>query len=588
MQIKDILAMIPNQPGSYQMYNESGTIIYVGKAKNLHKRVSSYFNRTHTGKTAKMVSEIRDIKYIITNSEVEALILEINLIKQYMPKYNILLTDDKSYPYIEYVKKPFPKLKVSRYLSIKKKDKKLLFGPYPNAYAARKIVNLINRLYPLKKCDGNPKNVCLYYHLNECLGYCTKKIDSERLERMENDILSFLRGNDTQVVELIKEKIAIQSANLNFELAKELNDDLDYLEILRNKQKVELTDLVDRDIFGFYYLNGFLSIQTLFLRNGKLIGSENKMFSVTDNYLEEIECFIGKFYLRNEIPKEVLVSSELNVDLLSQVVNTKFLAPERGTKRSLLKMAEENAQHQLEKDFEVLKRNDNLSFIANEELKVLLQLPKLNRIEIFDNSNLFGDYTVSGMVVYINGIPSKKDYRKFKISLQKNDDYNTMKEVIYRRYFRLLVEKKELPDLIIVDGGANQINAALEVLESLKVDIPVYGLKKNDKHSTNNLVNRYDEIIEIDKYSNLFKYLTNIQDEVHRFTITFHRDIRSKGSLGSVLSNVEGIGIKRQKTLLKRFGSLKNIEQASIEELKEILPDTIANNLQEYLRNRKN
>lgn len=583
---KDRLNLIPHQPGSYQYYNKDGIIIYVGKAKDLNNRVRSYFNGKVTGKTAKLVSEIADFKYIVANSELEAFIIELNLIKKYQPKYNILLKDDKSYPYIEYISKPYPKLKVSRYLSIKKKDNKILFGPYPNAYAARRIVNLINRLYPLKKCNGNPKKVCLYFHIGECLGYCEKKVDSFKLEAMEKEILSFLRGNDKIIKDKIMEKINVYSSQLNFEMANELKKELQYINIIMDKQKVELHDFVDRDVWGYYFDHGHVSIVNMFIRNNKLIGTHSEILTIMEDAYDEIDTYIMNFYNRHEVVKEVLVDEKINKEVLEKLINTKFITPLKGKKKKLMAMATLNAKLNLEKEIELINKDEEKKELANESLRELLNLKALNRIDLFDNSNLFGSFSVSGMVVFKNGYPAKNEYRKYKISLEKNDDYNTMKEVIYRRYYRALLEKSELPDLIIVDGGINQINACKEVLSNLNLDIKVCGLKKNDKHRTNELIDGdFYSTYNIDKDSYLFHYLTRMQDEVHRFTISYHKEIRSKGSIASVLDNVDGIGKKRKEMLIKKYGSIKKISEASLEELKEILPESIACNLLNYLKN---
>ena len=583
--LKEKLKLVPHLPGSYQMKNSDGTIIYVGKAKDLHKRVNSYFNRPQTGKTAKMVSEIADFSYIVAGSELEAFLLEFNLIKQYDPKYNILLKDDKSYPYIEYISKPYPKLQVSRYLNIKKKDKKLLFGPYPNAYAARRIVSLINRLYPLKKCDSMPKKVCLYYHIGECLGYCEKKVDQEKLDAMEKEILSFLRGNADVLKNKILEKINMYSEQLNFEMALELKKELNYISIILDKQKMELHDYVNRDVVGFYFDKGYLSIQILFLRNGRMVGGHTDIFPVISEYQDELDTYLMTFYSKHEIPKEVLVPSNVNTSILSELTSSTFFVPLKGKKKKLVDMARDNAKINLENELEIIVRDEEKTEKANDELRDLLGLSKLDRIDLFDNSNLFGSFTVSCMVVFKGGKPAKKEYRKYKISLDKNDDYHTMQEVIYRRYYRALVDKLELPDLIIVDGGINQINACLEVLNSLNLNIRVCGLRKNDKHRTNDLIDSLGyRTILLDKTSNVFHYLTRMQDEVHRYTISYHRTIRSKGAIASVLDNIEGIGAKRKKELIKTFGSVAKIKEAPLEELTKILPEKIAIRLQEYLK----
>ncbi len=585
---KEKLSLVPNLPGSYQMRNQDGAVIYVGKAKNLHRRLSSYFNRTQTGKTKKMVSEIADFTYIVANSELEAFVLELNLIKEYSPKYNILLKDDKSYPYIEYIAKPYPRVKVSRYLQIRKKDNKKLFGPYPNAYAARRIVTLLNRVYPLKKCDGIKKELCLYYHIHECLGYCSKKMDQTKLLEMEHEILSFLNGNNKILVKRLEDKMASYSEALNFEMALDVKKELDYIKIIMDKQKVELHDLMNRDVIGYFFDKGYISIQFFFLRNGKMVGGKSDIFPVVSDAMDDIDEYIMNFYTKHEIPKEILILEDMNGELLSSLLKVKFLTPTRGPKKKLLEMAVMNSKINLENELELIKKDEYITESANEELKELLKLQNLYRIDLFDNSNLFGNFSVSGMVVFKDGRPSKNDYRKYKIQLDKNDDYHTMKEVVYRRYFRMLLEKSGEPDLIIVDGGINQINACKEVLEELKLSIMVCGLRKNDHHRTNDLI-RGDtyEVIELDRTSNVFHYLTRMQDEVHRYTINYHRSIRSKGSIASVLDNVTGIGAKRKKALIKKYGSVAKMKNSSIEELAEILPIEVAKNLYNFLKDFK-
>lgn len=584
--LREKLKTIPHLPGSYQMRNINNTVIYVGKAKDLYKRVNSYFKGNVTGKTAKMVSEVVDFTYITTSTEQEAFILEINLIKQYDPKYNILLKDDKSYPYIEYISKPYPRVKVSRYLSVKKKDKKMLFGPYPNAYAARKIVNLINRLYPLKKCEGMPKNVCLYYHIGECLGFCEKHVDKDKLNKMEDDILEFLRGNDKILIDKLVGKINMYSNSLNFENALELKKELDYIKIVLDKQKVELHDYVNRDVIGYYFDEGIVSVEVLFVRNGKIVGGNNDKFYLMSDLSDEVTSYILKFYERHEIPKELLV---LNLDsdkmnIVSELLALKVVMPVKGIKKKLADMAYNNAKIALEQELEIIRNDEKRSIIANDELRKLVGLEVLDRIESYDNSNLFGTYAVSGMVVFKNGKPSKKDYRKYKVSVDMNDDYNTMKEIIYRRFYRGLVEKTQMPDLILVDGGITQIGACKSVLDELHLNIKVCGLRKDDHHRTNELVDGDTlKVYDIPKGSDIFHYLTRIQDEVHRFTITYHKTLRDKGSIGSILDNIDGIGNVRKKELIKRFGSIKKMKEASIEELSGIIPETVAIELKKYL-----
>lgn len=583
--LEEKLLLVPHLPGSYQMRDESNTVIYVGKAKDLHNRVNSYFHNDIYGKTAKLVSNIYDFTYVITSSEYEAFLLEINLIKKYNPKYNILLRDDKSYPYIEYMRYPYPMVKEVRYLNIKKKAGRYLFGPYVNGTAARKIVELLNRLYPLKKCEGKPKEVCLYYHLHECLGYCVKQVDEDKINQMENEILGFLNGNNDLIIKKLKNEMEIQASNLNFEEAQELKEYLEYINVILEKQKIDIQDLVSRDIINYYVDNGYLSIQIFFTRNGKLIGSTNKILPITDNIKDDLESYITMFYEKKEHPHEILAPNDLDLDLLTKATNIPFIYVSRGPKKKLIDLAHENAKINLENNFKEIQKNIERNEGANEELEKLLGI-KIHRIESFDNSNLFGSYAVSGMVVYIDGRPAKNEYRKYKVSVDVNDDFHTMKEVTYRRYFRALVEHSELPDVILVDGGKAQIKAVNETLETLnlKDKIKVCGLIKNDKHMTNDLMDGDTlEIYNIDRTSNLFHYLTRIQDEVHRFTITYHRELRSKGSLSSILDNIDGIGKVRRNQLLKKYGSLTKINNASVDELSEILPNDVAINLKKYL-----
>ena len=583
---KEELKLVPEKPGSYQMYDKNDIVIYVGKAKNLKKRLSSYFRGTHTGKTQMMINNIAYFKYIVTNTELESFILEINLIKKYNPKYNILLKDDKSYPYIEYTRKPYPSLKVVRYLKVKKHKDKLLFGPFVNAYAARRIVNLINRLYPLKKCEGNPKELCLYYHIHECLGYCVKNIPDSEILSMEEQILSFLRGNEDIIKNKLKERIEYYSDNMNYEMALELKKELDYMTIVLEKQKVELNVRENLDVINYAFINGFISIEFLFIRNGKLIGNHTQIEPVTDEYLNEIEYYIALFYNKKEIPKTILIPDDLDENTLKEVVDTNFLKVSKGQKKKLLKMAKENATINLENNFKRIEAKIERSMGANEELEKLLGIG-IKRIDIFDNAHLFGSFAVSGMVVYVDGEADKSKYRKYKVHTDQNDDYHTMREVIYRRYYHALIDK-DLPELILVDGGLAQVHAAKEVLNELNLNIKVCGLVKNDKHRTNDLLDGdTEEIYDIDKTSNLFHYLTRMQDEVHRYTINYHRQIRSKGSIQSVLEAIDGIGEKRRKALIKEFGSVKKMREASIEDLQKILPENVANELHKYLLERE-
>ena len=582
--LKDKLLLLPELPGCYLMKNKDGVIIYVGKAKKLKNRVNSYFRGKHYGKTAKLISEIYDFEYIVVNSEIESLILEINLIKKYDPKYNILLRDDKTYPYIELTNDKVPTLKVVRNINRKKKAKHL-YGPYPNVTAARNTVNLLNRIYPLRKCNTYQKRPCLYFHINECLGYCTHNIDENKINEMKNEIIRFLNGDHSIVTKKIKEKMEYESSLLHFEKAKEYKDLLDYITITLTNQEVELKDNVDRDIFGFYFDKGYLSIQVFFIRGSKIVSRKSKIFDIVDNIEEELTRYIARFYTHLNKPKEILVPSCVDDKLLSEYLEINVRKPVRGEKLKLVLNANENAKIMLKEKFELIKKDEEKTVMANEELKEKLNLDKLSRIEIFDNAHLFGTYNVSGMVVFIDGKPSKNNYRKFKISIDTNDDYGTMREVIYRRYFRVLKDNLEKTDLIIVDGGVGQINVARDIISSLNLNIPVVGLKKDDKHTTEALL-AFDPIeeVKIDKKSNLFYLLERMQDEVHEFTINYHKQIRSKGSLSSILDNVEGIGEKRKKELLKKYKTINKIKETSVEELENILPRNVAINLLEFLK----
>ncbi len=583
--IKEKLSLVPQKPGCYLMKNKDGNIIYVGKAKKLKNRLSSYFRGTHFGKTAKLVSEIVDFDYMVVNTEMEALILENNLIKQYDPKYNILLRDDKSYPYIELTNDSVPRLTIVRSIN-RKKNLNHLYGPYPNVTAARNTVNLLNRMYPLRKCTTYNKKPCLYYHINQCLGYCTNNIPQEKIEAMRNDIIKFLKGDHSLITDKIKKEMLEESELMHYEKAKELKELLDYIEIVLTKQQVEMGDMIDRDVFGYYTDKGYLSIQVFFIRGSKLIGKHSKIFPLIDDVENSLTSYITKFYDKDIIkPKEILIPNGLDTELIGEYLNIKVLSPVKGNKKKIVDMAINNAKILLNEKFELIKKDEEKTTLANEELRKVLKLPKLERIEIFDNSNLFGNFNVSGMVVYIDGKEAKNEYRKYKITVDKNDDYGTMKEVIYRRYFRILKDNLPRPDLIIVDGGIGQMHVAREVLNSLNLDIMVVGLKKDDKHATSKLL-AFDPIIEIDvdKNSNLFHYLERMQDEVHNYTINYHKQLRSKGSLESVLSNIAGIGEKRRIMLLKKYKSLNKLKELSLEELETILPNEVANNLYKYLK----
>ena len=582
---KEELSLVPHLPGCYLMKNKDNIVIYVGKSKNLKNRLSSYFNREHTGKTMMLVREIDHFEYIVTNTEMESLLLEINLIKKYTPKYNILYRDDKSYPYIELTDEKVPRLRIIRRINVKK-IKNNLFGPYPNVGAARRVVEILNRVYPLRKCNTYEKRECLYYHIGECLGYCTKNIDEEIIKEMKTEIISFLNGNTKVLTNKLKEKMNKYSNNMEYEKALEYKELLNYINITTEKQKVDLDDRVNIDVVGYYSKDNYISIQILFIRGGKLLDRNRNIFPMVGDEEEELSNYLLNFYSKNvSNPKEILVPDNIDTNTFSELFNIKFITPIKGEKKRILSLAEDNARIYYEEQMTYIKRDEDKITNALNELKEKLNIPSADRIELFDNSNLFGSFNVSGMVVFKMGKPSKNDYRKYKITNDVNDDYGTMKEVIYRRYFKVLKENLEMPDLIIVDGGIGQINVAREVISSLGLKIEVCGLKKDDTHSTNMLLGKDPlEEIKIDKQSDLFLLLTKMQDEVHNFTINYHKNIRSKGALSSVLDNIEGIGEVRKNKLLKKYKTISKMKEAPLEELEEILPKDIAVSFKDFLQ----
>lgn len=582
--IKEKLKLVPTKPGSYQMKNKDGIIIYVGKAKNLKNRLKSYFTGTVTGKTAMLVNDIVDFEYIVTSTELESLILEITLIKKYDPKYNILLKDDKSYPYIELTNEKYPRLKIVRNIN-RKKNKSRLFGPYPNVTAARKTVNMLHRVYPLRKCENIKKELCLYYHIGECLGYCEKKVDPKMIEPMIQEITSFLHGNSTFLVKKLQDEMMRASEALNFEKAIELKEMLQDIEITLTKQKIDLNKNYNFDLFGFYQDNNYLSVVVFYIREGLLFGKHLDIFTSLENIEEELMDYIIHFYEKNNLlPKEIVVPEIINSELLSNYLGVKVSIPQRGDIKKLLDLSCDNAKIALLERYENIGKDEKNRMDAEKELQELLHLEKLTRIETFDNSHLFGTFYVAGMVVFDHFEPNRNEYRKFKIQTDVKDDLSAMKEVIYRRYFKVLMGEVSAPDLIVVDGGELQINAAKEVLDSLHLNIPLCGLKKNDKHKTSVLVNSDLEEIEIDKDSNLFIFLNKIQEEVHRYAITYHRNMRSKGSLASLLDMAPGIGEVRRRELLKKFGSLKKMKEATLEELETVLTHDVALKFMDYLK----
>ncbi len=582
---KEKLALVPDLPGSYQMKDKDGNIIYVGKAKNLKKRLKSYFTGRVTGKTKKLVSDIADFEYIVTSSELESLILEITLIKKYNPKYNILLKDDKSYPYIEFTKDKYPILRVVRNVKIKK-NKNNLYGPFPNVGSARRTVEMLNRIYPLRKCEVLKKDYCLYYHIGECLGYCKNEVDTEKLEIMRKEITAFLNGDASFILKKLENDMQLASSKMNFEKALEYKKMIEDIKITLKNQTIVLNKDINLDLFNYYIIDNYLSIQVFFIRSGTLFGRSKKIINIVSEPADAMLEYIIRFYDREIMPKEILVPEEIDKEILADYLNIKVRTPIKGDMKKLLELAKENAKIVLEEEIKTINQNKKIKDEAIKELSIILK-GKVNRIEAFDNSHLFGTYYVGGMVVFENFEPVKNDYRKFKIDATVKDDLKAMEEVLYRRYYRVLMENLRKPDLIIVDGGETQVSVAVKILNELNLDIKVIGLKKNSKHRTNTIVTSDLKEIEIETHSHLFIFLSKIQEEVHRFAITYHRQIKNKGSLASVLEMLPGIGEKRRKELLKKFSSLKKIKEASIEELSTVLPSQVAVSLKEYLENRE-
>lgn len=584
--MKEKLKLIPEKPGCYLMKNKDGLIIYVGKAKNLKRRVNSYFNKIHTGKTKALVSNIKDFEYIVTNSETESLILEINLIKRYNPKYNILLKDDKTYPYIVLTNDKYPSLKIVRSKK-RKKIKGKVFGPFPGVTAAKNTVNLINRIYPLKKCDKLGKKLCLYYHINECLGYCEKQVPEQEINRMLEDITKILNGDYKFLTKKLEEEMLKYSNNLEYEKALDMKSLINDIENTISKQIIVSNIKYNFDVFGLYEIDNFLAIETLFIRDGVVIGKVNK---IINDYLDLEDAYIRyiiDFYEKYPLPKRIIVNDINGVEDIEQVLNTKVRIPQKGDIKKILSMSNINAEISSKEKIERIRKDDKERYNSINELKNILNIDKLERIELFDNSHLFGTYYVGAMVVFRDFLPDKNEYRKYKIDNHTKDDLSAMKEVLYRRYQKALMERTELPDLIIVDGGPLQINIALEVLESLRMNIPIIGLKKDKSHRTSKLV--LSNLTELDiKNKNLFVYLYKMQEEVHRFAITYHRNIKNKGMLQSILEDIPGIGEKRRKELLKKYSSLTKIKNESVENLSKILPEEVAISLLKFLNEREN
>lgn len=568
--IKHKLELLPDSPGCYIHKDKNGKIIYVGKAKNLKNRVRSYFHGSHNTKTELLVSEIEDFEYIVTGSNTEALLLEINLIQENMPKYNIKLKDDKSYPFIKItVNEQYPRLMITRQI---KKDGAMYFGPYPDSGAATEIKRLLDRIFPFKKCTNPANKVCFYYHLGQCKAHTICHVDHDYFVEMAQDVKNFLDGKDNKIVDGLKDKMQKASDMMEFERAAEYRDLLQAISTLRTKQRVMNQDMMDRDIFGYYVDKGWMCVQVFFVRQGKLIQHDVNMFPYYNDPEEDFLTYVGQFYRDSKhfIPKEIFIPQDIDEELVKAVVDTKVIKPQRGEKKQLVNLAIKNARVSLQQKFDLLEKDIRKTHGAIENIGELLNIPKPVRIEAFDNSNIQGTSPVAGMVVFVNGKPSKKNYRKFKIkTVVGPDDYASMREVIYRRYSRVMKDGLTPPDLIIIDGGQGQVNVARDVIENkLGLDIPIAGLQKNDKHQTHELLFGDPlEVVELPRNSEEFFLLQRIQDEVHRFAITFHRQLRSKNSFSSKLDGIAGLGPKRKQLLMKHFKSLPNIQKADVEDI---------------------
>ncbi len=588
--LKEKLAILPDQPGCYLMKDKQGTVIYVGKAKVLKNRVRSYFTGSHDGKTLRLVGEIVDFEYIVTSSNLEALILELNLIKKYDPKYNIQLKDDKTYPFIKITAEKQPRLLITRNV---KKDKGKYFGPYPNAQSAHETKKLLDRMYPLRKCSNMPDKVCLYYHMGQCLAPCVKEVTEEQNKEIVDEIIKFLNGGHKEIRSELEKKMYEASEKLEFERAKELRDQIAHIDAIMEKQKMIMSDLVDRDVFGYAVDKGWMCVQVFFVRKGKLIERDVSMFPIYDEPEEGFLTFIGQFYENSSHfkPKEIVVPGSIDSELVERFLEVEATQPKRGKKKDLVELANKNAKIALEEKFYLIERDEGRTIKAVDQLGKQLGIETPYRIEAFDNSNIQGTNPVSAMIAFIDGKPAKKEYRKYKIkTVQGPDDYESMREVVRRRYTRALKENLPLPDLIIIDGGKGHLAAVSDVLENeLGLYIPMAGLVKDDKHKTSHLIiGDPPEPVILERNSQEFYLLQRIQDEVHRFAITFHRQLHGKSVIQSALDDIPGIGDKRKKVLLKHFGSLKKMKEASVAEFVEAgMPKNVAETIYTYLTDKK-
>lgn len=546
------------------MKDNQGEVIYVGKAKNLKNRVKSYFVGAHNEKTTLLISEIRDFSYLITNNELESLILEINLIKRYLPKFNIKLVDDKSYPYIKFSKGPYPRLIVLRSNTPTEKA----FGPYPNGYSARMTVDLLNKLYPFRKCVTIPKKPCLYYHLGQCLAPCINDVSKDEYNQMMKEVTKFLKGDTKKVLDMLERKMYEASDNLEFEKANEYKEMINHINTTSEKQIISLADLKDRDIIAYAYNDENIAIQILLMRNGAITDTYQTIFSYVGNHYEAALNYIDQLYLDKLFVDELLFSNQFDLNDLEIRYKKKASIPQIGDKKKMVDLAYQNATENLENYFKIYQHREDINLEIERSLYELFS-KEINYIEAFDNSQLFGTSPVSAMIVYKNNEFFKEGYRKFNLKSAAQDDYQQMKEVIYRRYYRLLMEDKSLPDLILVDGGIGHVNAALSVINDLRLDVIVAGMKKNKKHELESLIFDNNEI-KLEKNSNLYKFFLKINEEVHRFAITFHRQARFRETFKSPLDGIKGIGVKRKEKLINHFGTIEAIKEAEVEEIMKL------------------
>jgi len=584
MNLKDKLLTLPMEPGCYIMKDRNGTIIYVGKAKKLKNRVNQYFTGAHDYKTTKLVSQIVDFDTIVTKTEKEALILEINLIKKHRPRFNIMFMDDKSYPYIKITQEKYPRLTVVREA---KKDKKAnYYGPFPDATAAHNMASLLNSIYPLRKCVTLPKKVCLYYHLGQCLGPCQYPVEEDAYPQMLKEIIQVLKGDDKALRQRLQNQMNDATEKLNFEKAMVYRDFLRSLDHVQDKQTVYQDNRLDRDAFNYYEKDGMLTITALIVRGGQLMDRHLLTQLLVDDASESFENFILQYYETQALPKELIVPSNFDASNISSMLDVKVLQPQRGELKKLLDLVLLNAMNHHRQHATIQKKNNEKQDKAINQLKSILNIDSLDRIELYDNSHTQGQFASSAMVVFNQGIPSKKDYRLYNLH-NGADDVKNMEEVIYRRFLRAIKENQNYPDLILMDGGYTQIQAALRSMEGLEVHVPIYGLVKDDKHTTSALMSKDGERIDLKEYPDTFFLLSRMQDEVHRFVLSHHQKRRSKAQTKSILEEIEGIGPKRRLALLKAFKSIQGILDAPEDKLAEVVGPALAKELKKRIQEKR-